>query len=51
MRRDGKLIITNFSPSSRYYKHDNVKANKKEYAQKNTYFESIASYTDIDSFN
>lgn len=51
MRRDCKLIITNFFPYSRYYKHDNVKANKNEYAPTNTYFENITSYTDIDSFN
>ena len=51
MRREGKLIITKISPSSRYYKPDNIKAAKSEYTPTNTDFESVASYADLEGFS
>ena len=50
MRRDGKLIITKISPSSKYYKPDD-KVSKIEYTPTNTDFESVASYADFEGFS
>ena len=50
LRRDGKLIITKISPSSKYYKLQD-KEGKSEYTPTNTDFESVASYADFEGFS
>ena len=42
LRRDGKLIITKISPSSKYYKSEDSKDNKSEYVNNNE-IDGIAS--------
>ena len=51
MRRDGKLIMVKISPSSKYYKPEDNKAAKSEYAPLSADFESVASYADIEGFS
>ena len=50
MRRDGKLIITKISPSSKYCKLED-KESKSEYWPMNTYIDRIASYADFECFS
>ena len=51
MRRDGKLIMVKISPSSKYYKPEDNKAAKSEYAPLSADFESVTSYADIEGFS
>ena len=49
LRRDGKLIITKISPSSKYYKSENSKDNKSEYVNNNE-IDGIASTAEFEGF-
>ena len=50
IRRDGKLIITKISSSSKYCKLQD-KEGKSKYTPTNTDFESVASYADFEGFS